>query len=93
MADDTLSAAVLTYVGYDRAAAVPGRFPSRIDDPKLRQHVLDIIAEADADADPRTAEKLSAWGDALVAGVHDRHPELSEEALAAVKGLLTFEYC
>lgn len=81
----------MAYVGFDRDAAVPGRFPARIDDPALRQRVVDIVAGVDAEADPRTAENLSAWGDALVAGVRERHPELSEEALAAVKALLTFE--
>ncbi|QEW02332.1 hypothetical protein [Microbacterium lushaniae] len=92
MVDDILSTAVLAYVGFDRDAAVPGRFPARIDDPELRRRVVDIVAEVDADAGPGTGENLSAWGDALAAGVRERHPELSDEALAALKALLTFEY-
>lgn len=92
MADSQLSGAVLTYVGYDRDASVPGRFPSRIEDADLRRRVLEIIAEVDAEADPSTAHDLSAWGDDLAARAGERHPELSADALQAIKALLTFEY-
>lgn len=92
MVDDSLSSAVVTFVGYDGDGAVPGRYPSRIGDPDLRQGVLEILTEIDHDADLRAAGNLSAWGNALVARVSERHPELSGEALAALTALLTFEW-
>lgn len=92
MSDDALSSAVVAFVGYDGGGAVPGRWPARIADPLSRRTVRELMAEVDGYADPRGADDISVWGDALVARVRERHPELSGEALAAIKALLTFEY-
>lgn len=92
MSSSDLSAGVVAFVGFDRDASVPGRFPARIADPALRERVLAVFRDVDADADPSQAVRLSEWGDDLAARAHSRYPELSEDALKAIKALLTFEY-
>jgi hypothetical protein len=86
-----VSDGVLVYVGYDGTRSIPGRFPSRIDDPTLRERVEQVIAEVDADADPSRAADLAGWGRELAEGAARRHPELRPEALRAIAALLTYE--
>jgi hypothetical protein len=86
-----LSDGVLAYIGYDGMRSIPGRLPLRIEDPVLRERVVQVIAEVDADADPSRAADLASWGRELADGAARRHPELQSEALRAIAALLTYE--
>lgn len=90
MIDEALSRAIVTYVGYDTDTAIPGRHPDRIPDADLRRRVLDIVAAVDRE-EPGS-QGLWAWGAEVAAKTSALHPELSAEALDALKALITFEW-
>jgi hypothetical protein len=90
--DEALSSGVLTYVGFDRDSSLPGRHPGRIEDPELRQRVVDLVAEVDAVRPGEDARDLFAWAESRRAEVATAHPELSDEALIALRALISFEW-
>ncbi|HKP05791.1 MAG TPA: hypothetical protein VJU58_00930 [Microbacterium sp.] len=90
MIDEVLSKAVITYVGYDTDAALPGRHPERIADGDLRREVLAIVAAVDRE-EPGD-QGLWVWGAEVATRVGEKYPQLSPEALDALKALITFEW-
>ena len=89
-ADERLSAAVVAYVGYDGASALPGRHPERIADDVLRAQVQTIVAAVDRKTPG--AQGLSQWAADLTAEIDREHPGLTPEAVAALVALETFEW-
>lgn len=85
-----LSEGVLAYVGYDGDAAVPGRFPNRVDN-TIRARVLEVISYADGRR-PGEGEDLFEWANRVSQQVGARFPELDEEALIAIRALESFEW-
>lgn len=90
--DEALSAGVLSYVGFDRDSSLPGRHPGRIEPPELRQRVIDLIAEVDEVRPGEGARDLSAWAESRRVEVATAHPELSDEALVALRALVSFTW-
>ncbi|MBW9110542.1 hypothetical protein JNB63_06265 [Microbacterium trichothecenolyticum] len=90
MIDEALSSAVITYVGYDTDTAIPGRHPDRIADEGLRREVLAIVATVDRE-EPGD-QGLWVWGSEVAKRVGEQYPQLSSEALDALKALITFEW-
>lgn len=90
MIDDVLSSAVVRYVGVDMDAAVPGRHPDRIADGAIRARVVAIVAEADA-AEPGVGD-LFAWAESVRNAIALNHPELSPDALVALRALISYEW-
>ena len=86
-----LSAGVIAYTGFG-TDAIPGHHPERIADPAVRAQVVAIMQEVNAIRPGDDARDLFAWGERQRTIVGERHPELSERALDAVRALLTFEW-
>ncbi|MFL0412382.1 hypothetical protein ACH0AH_14550 [Microbacterium paludicola] len=85
-----LSEGVLAYVGYDGDAAVPGRCPSRVDD-AIGTRVREVISYADEHR-PGEGEELFEWANRVSREVGGRFPELDEQALIAIRALVSFEW-
>jgi len=88
--DERLSAAVLTYVGYDGLSAIPGHHPERIVDVELRARTETILAVVEQRAPG--SQGLTKWGRELRAEIHAEHPELNDGAVAALVALLCFQW-
>lgn len=89
--DEELSAAVLTYVGFDRDSAVPGRHLDRIADGQLRSRVMALISEVDS-LPGDGSQDLFAWAEQRRVAIAEAHPELTDDALIALRALLSFEW-
>ena len=88
--DERLSAAVLTYVGYDGVSAIPGHHPERIVDQEIRDRARAIVSFVNEKTP--SSQGLSQWGMELRAEIHDEHPELNNDAVTALVALLTFQW-
>jgi hypothetical protein len=54
--------------------------------------VVDLVAEVDAVRPGEDARDLFAWAESRRAEVATAHPELSDEALIALRALISFEW-
>lgn len=90
MNQNDLNNAIVSYVGWDTDAALPGRYPERIEDAGLKRQVLAVISQADAE-EPGNQD-LWVWGRQVGAKLSSEHPELSQEAIEAIIALITFEW-
>lgn len=90
MKDERLSAAFLSYVGWDTDATLPGRHPDRIADGSLKNRALEVIAMVDAEKPGR--QGLQEWGLEVGDKTRTLFPGLSREAIDALVALVAFEW-
>ena len=91
MTDNDLSVAVVRYIWRD-GASIPGRHPENVPDPQLAERVRTVIADLDAIRPGDDAENLFAWSDRQARAVAERHAILDEEAIAALRALLSWQW-
>ncbi|KHK99519.1 hypothetical protein LK09_02485 [Microbacterium mangrovi] len=89
--DSDLSAALVRCVWRERAA-IPGRHPENISDPDLAERVRVVIADLDAIRPGDDAEDLFAWSDREARAVAAKHAILDEEAIVALRALLSWQW-
>jgi len=89
--DESLDEAIIHYVWSD-GAAVPGHHPESVGEPVLLRRVEAIIADLDAVRPGENAEDLFPWSDREARAIATRHASLSEEAIAALRALLSWQW-
>lgn len=89
MVDDEFSRAVIAYTGFD-TGTLPGHHPDRVEDPEVLARVRAIVAEADAV--PFSEEELPVWAERVRTTMQERYPELTPEALVALRALVSYEW-
>ncbi|GAA1923504.1 hypothetical protein GCM10009775_14840 [Microbacterium aoyamense] len=88
--DDTLSEAIVRYVGQDESS-IPGRHPDRVASESTRAHVEQVIAELDAIRPDDSAVDLFGWARREVDALPSA-PRLSDSARSALVSLLSFTW-
>jgi hypothetical protein len=89
MSDDLLSDAVVRYV-WAPGSAIPGRHPDAVSDTALRTRVDAIIEAVDAIRPDAGSSDMRAWAERVI-GPRE-FPRLDDQALAALRALLTFTW-
>jgi len=88
--DASLSEAVITFVGWDTEAALPGRHPERVTNPEIRRRVLEVVATVDEEVS--AAQGHWDWTLATGRNIEAQHPDLSSDAIDAILALITYEW-
>ena len=91
MTDQALSDAITQFV-WREGAAIPGRHPENIVDAAMRERVAAIVADLDAIRPGEDAADLFVWSERQVRALARRYPGISEEAISALRALLSWQW-